>query len=49
MKKSTTISMLAIAAFTLMFLQSCKEDEEPEPAQNNEFVADDMSFAGWDS
>jgi len=49
MKKSTTISMLAIAAFTLMFLQSCKEDEEPEPAQNNEFVADDMSFTGWDS
>ncbi len=49
MKKTKTISMLAVALLAMVFVQSCKDDEEdPEPTVN-EFVADDASFAGWDS
>lgn len=50
MKKTKTISMLAIALLSMVFIQSCKDDEEePAPTKNSEFVADDASFAGWDT
>ena len=49
MKKTKTISMLAVLLLSMVFVQSCKDDDEPEPTTNNEFIADDASFAGWDS
>lgn len=48
MKKTTTILMLAILGSAMLFTQSCKEDEDPDPTPtNNEFIADDASFANW--
>jgi hypothetical protein len=35
--------------FGMVIIQSCKDDTDPEPTTNNEFVADDASFAGWDT
>ena len=49
MKKTKTLSMVAVLLLSMVFVQSCKDDEEPEPQTNNEFVADDASFAGWDT
>lgn len=50
MKKATTLSMIAFALIAMVFVQSCKDDEEPEPTQQtNEFIADDATFAGWES
>ncbi|MBO6517742.1 MAG: hypothetical protein JJ975_14450 [Bacteroidia bacterium] len=35
----------------MIYLQSCKDDDgtEPEPTTNNEFIADDATFANWAS
>lgn len=42
--------MLAVALTAMLFVQSCKDDEDPEPQPTtNEFIADDASFAGWES
>ena len=49
MKKTKTISMLVALLMSMVFVQSCKDDDEPEPTTNNEFIADDASFAGWDT
>ena len=49
MKKTKTLSMVAVLLLSMVFVQSCKDDEEPEPQTNNEFIADDASFSGWES
>jgi hypothetical protein len=47
MKKRHLLFTLVFAVSLSLFIQSCKEDEEPEPA--SEFIADDTSFANWAS
>ncbi len=48
MKKTHLLFTLVLGFSLTLFIQSCKEDEEPEPAAE-EFIADDASFANWAS
>ncbi len=48
--KKTVIAFMSLSVVAAMFLQACnKDDDDDTPKKTNEFIADDNSFAGFES
>jgi hypothetical protein len=46
MKRTPFLTITAIAISAMLFVQSCKKEEDPEP-EPQEFVADNNTFSGF--